>query len=518
MQLNINLNLYLIGCPKEILRLIKKASDSALLQGENFNVNITASNKPDKDMRGFAIILYGDKYDNSISEYIDDAEFLLLDHDYDISLIKAGVSDIISDCSNVERLYGAVINLIRRAYLRRRFELRDNMLKTYYDMSDNMLWTKDLKDLHMDINHFLIDLVGKPVEKIEGKHEIEIYNLDPNDPGCGESDNYVRTNGLSSSFFETMPDKSGAKHHFAVVKSPWFDNQGRIVGTIGIGKDVTELMNQQSRFNTFINSLDYIIVITDCDNNIIQVNRAFADVTDDAAVSAKSFNSILNEYFTPVLGGTDRDFSRYDEEKQSERYWHLSTFSLRDFWDEHTGNIYILEDVTTQKEQSRQLMKMMRTDSLTGTNNKAGMYDNFNRLDKNSKSSFFLISLDNFRYIGNFYGHETADKFLVDIAHLIVNILPECDVTRYSENEFFVQIPGNLYEGQVRKRARDLVERISAISGYPDDIIQKCPVYIGVLYDAELSEYIDTIIKKCEVAMLRAKKSNTNRYFVSYGS
>ena len=518
MQLSLELNLYLISCPDNLLPVIKDAANSVPRPDENYTITVTAADRPDKNMKGFAVILYGDKNINFLKNNVDDTDFLLLNHQFDLSLIESGVTDIISDPEPDDRLRASVINLIKRCYFRRRFELRDYMLTCYYKMSDNMLWTKDMNDLHMDVNHFIIDLVEKKLEDIEGKHEIEIYNLDPNDPGCGESDRYVRTNGMSSSFFESVPDKSGKKRHLAVIKSPWFDRQGRIVGTIGIGKDITELMNQKTRFNTFINSLDYIIIITDIDNNIMQVNRAFADISEDAPVNDKPFETVLNEYFLLSDDNREKEYMRIDENSNTKRYWHLSTFSLRDFWGEYTGNIYILEDITTRKEQSNKLVKMLRTDPLTGFNNKAGMYDNFRKSDKNGKSSFFFISIDNFKYIGNTYGHEVADRFLQDISKLITEVLPDADITRYSENEFFVILPGSLYEGQVRKFARNLVERTSFISGYSDAIIQKCPMYIGVLYDEEMNEYIDTIVKKAELAMLHAKNNNTSRYFVSYGS
>ncbi len=518
MQLSLELNLYLISCPDKLIPVIKDAANSVPRPDENYEVVVSIAGRPDKNMKGHAIILYGSRHIDFVGKNVEDTDFLLLDNDFDLSLIKSGVSDIISEPGPDDRLRAAVINLIKRCYFRRRFELRDYMLNCYYKMSDNMLWTKDMKDLHMDVNHFITDLVEKNPEEIEGKHEIEIYNLDPNDPGCGESDRYVRTNGLSSSFFESVPDKNGKKRHLAVVKSPWFDRQGRIVGTIGIGKDITELMNQKTRFNTFINSLDYIIIITDCNNKILQINRAFADTTEDAPVNGKPIDVVLSEYFRPSEEYGKNEYIRIGENGTSKLYWHLSKFSLRDFWGEYTGNIYILEDITKQREQSQQIFRMMRTDPLTGVNNKAGMYDNFRNSEKKGKSSFFFICIDNFKYIGNTYGHEVADHFLQDVSRLITEVLPDADITRYSENEFFVILPGSLYEGQVRKFARNLIDRTSYISGYSDAIIQKCQMFIGVLYDEEMSEYIDTIVKKAETAMLHAKKNNTSRYFVAYGS
>ena len=177
-----------------------------------------------------------------------------------------------------------------------------------------------------------------------------------------------------------------------------------------------------------------------------------------------------------------------------------------------------MQDVTTQRMQSKKIAEMLRTDPLTGVNNKAGMYDFFLNADTSCKASFFFINLDNFKYIYNSYGHETSDKYLKDIAGLIRDVVPDGVITRYSENEFFVMMPENLYEGQVRKRAKNLIDRASFITGYPDDIVQKCRVYIGALYDEELSEYIDTIVKKTEIAMFHAKESNSSRYYLSYGA
>ena len=303
MQLDFELNVYAINCPKNLCHLIQDAVSCPIRAGENFSVSLSFSDRPDDSMSGFAVVMYGNGFDDYLSKNLESTDFLLLNHEYDVTLVEKGVTDIINEPVNDKRLYCAVINLVRRCYYRRRFELRDDMLKSHYD-----------------------------------------------------------------------------------------------------------------------------------------------------------------------------------------------------------------------KEHSRQILEMMQTDPLTGMNNKAGMYDNFRKADKSSKSSFYFICLDNFKYISNNYGHEIADRYLQDLSRLIREVLPHSDITRYSENEFFAMLPGNLYEGQVRKAARYIVERISFISGYPDDIIQNCPVFIGVLYDESLNEYIDTIVKKAEVAMIRAKKNNTSRYFVSYGS
>ena len=78
--------------------------------------------------------MYGNGFDDYLSKNLESTDFLLLNHEYDVTLVEKGVTDIINEPVDDRRLYCAVINLIRRCYYRKRFELRDDMLKSHMEV------------------------------------------------------------------------------------------------------------------------------------------------------------------------------------------------------------------------------------------------------------------------------------------------------------------------------------------------------------------------------------------------
>lgn len=266
----------IINCPPDICEFARKAEHYCNIEGIEWN----ESKEITSDMRGSCMIICGDAIFKEVEQWLSDTAVLLISDDSDMAKIKSGVVDIIPETADMDRFTIAFSNMVHRGSLKKHLDIRENLFDTYYEISDNMLWTKDMRDYHMDINHILIDLVGKPREQIEGKHEREIYGLDPNDEGCGESDNYVRTTGLTNYFEESMPGADGQSHHLQVTKTPWKDGQGRIIGTVGLAKDVTDLLNQQTKFETFLDSMDLGVAIADKNGIIIETNDAFRALID----------------------------------------------------------------------------------------------------------------------------------------------------------------------------------------------------------------------------------------------
>ena len=66
------------------------------------------------------------------------------------------------------------------------------------------------------------------------------------------------------------------------------------------------------------------------------------------------------------------------------------------------------------EEQKQQIATMAMRDPLTGLRNREGVADQINTLKrKETKGTFFIMDMDNFKCVNDTYGHVEGDRVLV---------------------------------------------------------------------------------------------------------
>ena len=117
--------------------------------------------------------------------------------------------------------------------------------------------------------------------------------------------------------------------------------------------------------------------------------------------------------------------------------------------------------------QQQKTLKLLYTDSLTGTYNRR-YYDDYIQNAEDIQAAV-MIDVDNFKYINDNYGHDAGDMVLHSIAQTILSCVRRSDaVIRYGGDEFaviFYQIPEEAFETKL-ERMRYLVEALS-VNEYP---------------------------------------------------
>lgn len=120
-----------------------------------------------------------------------------------------------------------------------------NYLDTTINSVEHMVWYKDKAGAHMKVNDFFCKTVGKTMEQIEGRGHYYIWNITPDDYAkgeyiCMESEFEVMDKRKTCVFDETV--KIGNEmRKLKTYKSPLFDLDGSVMGTVGVALDVTDL-------------------------------------------------------------------------------------------------------------------------------------------------------------------------------------------------------------------------------------------------------------------------------------
>ena len=111
-------------------------------------------------------------------------------------------------------------------------------LQTIIDSSPIMIFYKDRENRFIRVSKALAEAVGLSKQEIEGKSGLEIY---PNQvPDYWEDDKEVIASGIPKRGIVRQFEMVGGMRWIQTDKIPYRDHEGRIVGVIGFGIDITE--------------------------------------------------------------------------------------------------------------------------------------------------------------------------------------------------------------------------------------------------------------------------------------
>lgn len=128
--------------------------------------------------------------------------------------------------------------------MRKDFWQTQNYLDTTINSVPHLIWYKDKEGAHMKVNEAFCKAVNKTMKQIEGRGHYYIWDIDPDEYAkgefiCMESEYEVMAKRETCIFDETV--KIGdSMRELKTYKSPLFDQDGSVMGTVGVAIDVTQ--------------------------------------------------------------------------------------------------------------------------------------------------------------------------------------------------------------------------------------------------------------------------------------
>ena len=136
-------------------------------------------------------------------------------------------------------------------YLEERYMLKytENALEATVDTSEDLIWHKSVAGIHLLVNKAFCEAVGKEKKDIVNKDHYDVWNVPRPDEReddyiCVTSEDVVIEKRRYCIFDEDVKIRNSI-HRFTTGKSPLFNLDGEIVGTVGVGRDIT--MDEQHR-------------------------------------------------------------------------------------------------------------------------------------------------------------------------------------------------------------------------------------------------------------------------------
>ena len=157
-------------------------------------------------------------------------------------------------------------------------------------------------------------------------------------------------------------------------------------------------------------------------------------------------------------------------------------------------------------------------DPLTGLHNRLA-YDErivqeFARWKRYDKPMvLMMIDIDHFKNINDNYGHKAGDKALVLIANQISNNLRESDfLARFGGEEFVVLMPETDIDSAIIASDK-LLKAVEACEFHYQNAKVNITISAG-LAQLRKDDNTDTLFKRADAAMYRAKETGRNRCLV----
>jgi len=418
---------------------------------------------------------------------------------------------------DADRVQASFSGMLRRLKEREDALLTGKYLDTLIDNLPDLIWFKDARGSHLKVNRSFCRTVNKTREQVEGRGHYYIWDIEPDEYAqgeyiCLESEEIVLEKKETCLFDETVKC-GGELRKFKTYKSPIFDIDGAVIGTVGFAHDVTDLQNLVIELNILIESLPFAIMVTDRDGIITSVNRKFIDIfsREKAELIGKSVDAFLDD--TQLYTRSRRWTIEQDDGStyllSEHKILKLHDENLLDIFGVQAGHIYLFEDVTLEYHHRNKLLSDANTDHLTKLNNRRSLQDFMRKTQPQPDMVLLLADLDNFKEVNDRYGHDEGDRVLVAFADLLQRIFPAENLFRLGGDEFAIVLH-NVDDAVVPRR---FAERL--LAGFEENVARQFPhtdisVSIGIAMDDEKEGNFGELFKKADMALYDSKKAGKN--------
>ena len=336
-------------------------------------------------------------------------------------------------------------------------------------------------------------------------------------------------------YVHTIHRKDGMIRYVQGSGNAVYDDQGEAICMIGTILDITDRHHLEEKLKLSSSVFTHAhegIIITDADNNIVDVNQAFVDITGYSLSEVVGKNpKILRS------GHQDKNFYQqlwnklqedgfwegelYNRKKSGEEYIEHLTISA--VYDEHKvlkNYVGIFTDVTLYKQQQEELEHMAHYDMLTNLPNRALFTDRMEQAmaqasRRGKQISVVYIDLDGFKEVNDTYGHKVGDQLLILLSERMNKLLRKGDTLSRVGGDEFIAL---LIDVSDKTSVISFLTRLLEVTSEPvpiDDLRLKVSASIGVTFYPQNEELdMDQIIKQADQAMYQAKQSGKNRYCI----
>lgn len=318
----------------------------------------------------------------------------------------------------------------------------------------------------------------------------------------------------------------------------WFNCKGNVVvlnhqysrdRVVGVLVDITDSVvatQQLILAKTVFDNTSECIIITDQDNNIISVNKAFEVVTGycQTDVIGKNPRFLASGYhdldFYKQMWHSIETTGTWQGQlhnRRSDGVIYPEEMTINKIEDDHKVINYVgvFHDISTRKQTEKKLRLLADNDMLTGLMNRrrfiekvekhiAQISNEHDSYSSPTECSLLFIDLDDFKTFNDLYGHDFGDNILKKVANILRETVCEHSVIcRYGGDEYAV-----LIKNKDINYAKNIANKLVDIISQPikcNDIDINLTISIGISSYPESGTTHQALLKNADYAMYEQK-------------
>ena len=286
-----HVHFHLVGIRQDVFAVIEEMSPLTC-----FTHEFTKSEKAGDASTGGADVILADLRDMDVRETVcaltadrgEDTELILLAEKEQIPLLTKmldGVKDIWTLPMSEEEIRFHFLRWQQAYKTGKDYWQTSHFLEATINNVPNLIWYKDKDGVHEKVNDSFCRTVGKTKQKVEGQRHAYIWDVEEDDPACIESERQVMEK--EQTFVSEERVKAGDSIRLLTTyKSPLYDIDGSVMGTVGVAIDVTqerayeqEIIQKNRTLETIFNNIECGVMYHSVDGSkIISVNQAALDI------------------------------------------------------------------------------------------------------------------------------------------------------------------------------------------------------------------------------------------------
>ncbi len=168
-------------------------------------------------------------------------------------------------------------------------------------------------------------------------------------------------------------------------------------------------------------------------------------------------------------------------------------------------------NITKERKNEKRLLELATTDTLTNLYNRAAFEnDILENFEKGKRLAFFLIGLDNFKYLNDLYGHRYGDELLRQLSDAFKSSFSQSDIYRWGGDEFLIMKEMGPHV-KVDSVASEIM-RITKSKWEIFDIAYRSSASVGVVLYPDNGNGPRQIVANLDMALSHAKQSGKGQY------